>query len=182
MFERNRVDNMTQGQQAALPVEITLDDGSLLRGRFLVSANRPVHEILNGPTLFLEFQPYGGESSLIAKSTIRAIKLVNAPNAHQLKSGARPGEAFDPHQILGVTPDATADEIRRAYHELAKIYHPDRYATAMLPDEVREYLAATVRRINLAFQALDRSRIEASHRATARSEAVYTSPAGRAAL
>lgn len=180
MFERNRVDTMTQSQQVALPVEVTLDDGTLLKGRFLISANRPVHEVLNGPTLFLEFQPYGGEASLIAKATIRAIKLVNAPNAQQLKSGARIADTFDPHQILGVAADASPDEIRRAYHELAKVYHPDRYATAVLPDEVRDYLAATVRRINLAFQALDRSRVETSQKARARSEAVYTSPAARA--
>ena len=179
MFERNRVDNMAQAQQVGVPAEVSLDDGSVLKGRFLVSASRPVYEVLNGPAPFLEFQEYGGEASLIAKTTIRAIKLVNAPNAQQLRTGTR-GEAFDPHQILGVTADATEDEVRKAYHELAKVYHPDRYATAILPAEVRDYLAVTVRRINLAFQALDRARIAASQRPAARSAPVYTSPADRA--
>lgn len=181
MFERNRVDNMAQAQQAGVPAEVSLDDGTVLKGRFLVSAHRPVYEVLNDPAPFIEFQTYGGEASLIAKATIRAIKLLNAPNAHQLRAGGR-GEAFDPHQILGITTEATQDEVRRAYHELAKVYHPDRYATAVLPAEVRDYLAATVRRINLAFQALDRTRIEASHKAMARNEAVYTSPAARAGI
>lgn len=31
----------------------------------------------------------------------------------------------DPYKVLGVSPDATDDEIKRAYRRLAKKYHPD---------------------------------------------------------
>ncbi len=30
-----------------------------------------------------------------------------------------------PHSILGVSPSATWSEIKRAYHALARIHHPD---------------------------------------------------------
>ena len=33
----------------------------------------------------------------------------------------------DPYDILGVSPYATDDEVKRAYRELAKKYHPDRH-------------------------------------------------------
>lgn len=31
----------------------------------------------------------------------------------------------DPHKVLGVSPDASQDEIKRAYRQMAKKYHPD---------------------------------------------------------
>lgn len=34
--------------------------------------------------------------------------------------------ALDPHELLGVSRDAAADAVRRAYWEKARLYHPDR--------------------------------------------------------
>lgn len=34
----------------------------------------------------------------------------------------------DPYKVLGVSPDADEDEIKKAYRALARKYHPDRYA------------------------------------------------------
>ena len=39
-----------------------------------------------------------------------------------------PRGAWDPWAVLGVTHDATRDEIVRAYREQLKRYHPDRVA------------------------------------------------------
>lgn len=33
---------------------------------------------------------------------------------------------MDPHAVLGLPPDASPDEVHRAYRELAKRFHPDR--------------------------------------------------------
>ena len=32
---------------------------------------------------------------------------------------------MDPYKILGVSPDATDEEVKKAYKQLSKKYHPD---------------------------------------------------------
>ena len=40
---------------------------------------------------------------------------------------------MNPYDVLGVTPSATDDEIKKAYRSLSKKYHPDSHAGK--PDE-----------------------------------------------
>lgn len=176
MFERTRVDNMVQSQQVAVPAELTLDDQTVLKGDLMMPAARPVHEVLNGSNVFLDFRVFGGEQQLLAKSAIRSIRLIQVPSANQMRAAAaRSGETFDPHTVLGVRVDASHEEVRKAYVEMAKIYHPDRYATAQLPNEVREYLAAMSRRVNLAFQALEKAHRVVVKQSAPVAEPIYTS-------
>ncbi len=40
----------------------------------------------------------------------------------------------DPYQVLGISPNATDDEVKKAYKELSRKYHPDSYANNPLAD------------------------------------------------
>src|SRR5690606_1526028 len=61
---------------------------------------------------------------------------------------------------LGLRPDATVDEIRAAYTELAKRAHPDRFAAAS--EVVRDLAEEAFREITRAYHTLaDAGRLEA---------------------
>jgi hypothetical protein len=168
MFERNRVDNIGE----AVPVEIALADGATAKGKLLVPMGKTVADALNGPGALIEFEPYGGDRMFLAKPQLASVRPVGVPRGVNLQARLADADVFDPHRILGIAVGAGREELRAAYFTLAKAYHPDRYATVELPQEVRDYLAAMARRINAAHAALE---VPEKKRA-ARAEAVFTSP------
>jgi DnaJ domain len=170
MFDRSR-----SGSDGPLCVEITLDDGRRLTGKLLVPPGRSLTEALNGAATFMEFESFSGERTFIAKLALRVVKPMQETPAPILGAGLHGGNGFNPFSILGVSAEAGRDEVRQAYLRLAKTYHPDRYAAADLPAEVREYLAAMARRINAAWDAAEVAR----QKPAARPEPAFTSTSGK---
>ena len=44
----------------------------------------------------------------------------------------------DPYKVLGISPDATDEQVKSAYRDLAKKYHPDNYVNNPLSDLAQE--------------------------------------------
>ena len=44
----------------------------------------------------------------------------------------------DPYKVLGISPNATDDEVKKAYRELARKYHPDNYRDSDLAEMAGE--------------------------------------------
>jgi hypothetical protein len=154
-----------------LCVEITLESGQTLKGRFPAPPGRSLTEFLNSGVAFVEFEAVGGQRTFLAKSSLREVTPTNVAAIPALPAGVNDLNGFDPCAVLGVAADASKADVRRAYLQLVKTYHPDRFAAVELPGEVREYLAAMSRRINAAHDTL-----EAVHRAPARQQPIFTTP------
>jgi len=60
----------------------------------------------------------------------------------------------DPYIVLGVKPDASDEEIKRAYRELARKYHPDNYQNNPLADLAEEKM----KEINEAYEEIQNQR------------------------
>ena len=54
----------------------------------------------------------------------------------------------DPYQVLGVPSTATDEEVKKAYRNLAKKYHPDNYHDDPLADLAQEKM----KEINEAYE------------------------------
>ncbi len=60
----------------------------------------------------------------------------------------------DPYKVLGVSPSATDEQIKEAYRNLAKKYHPDQYTDSPLKDLADEKM----KEINEAYDAITAQR------------------------
>lgn len=60
----------------------------------------------------------------------------------------------DPYSVLGVSPSASDDEIKKAYRDLARKYHPDNYQDNPLADLAQEKMKA----INEAYDTITKAR------------------------
>lgn len=64
----------------------------------------------------------------------------------------------DPYKVLGVSHNASADEIKKAYRDLARKYHPDNYHDNPLADLAQEKM----KEINEAYDTITKEREQGS--------------------
>jgi DnaJ-domain-containing protein 1 len=64
------------------------------------------------------------------------------------------GPQKDPHDVLGVRRGASMDEVKKAYRDQLKKFHPDKIESLKLDPEYREMFEEKTREIQKAYEAL----------------------------
>ena len=65
----------------------------------------------------------------------------------------------DPYKVLGVSPTASDDEIKKAYRDLARKYHPDKYSGSDLAELAEEKM----KEVNAAYEQIQQMRSNKSN-------------------
>lgn len=60
----------------------------------------------------------------------------------------------DPFLILGLSPGAAPDAVRKRYRELVREHHPDRHIAAGVPEEMVELATQRLQKINEAYERI----------------------------
>ena len=78
------------------------------------------------------------------------------PSTGKSKFDERKGDTCmrDPYQVLGVSSTATDDEVKKAYRNLARKYHPDNYHDNPSADLAQERM----KEINEAYEEIQAQR------------------------
>jgi len=125
---------------------LKLNDGEPIEGYFFCMNNERVNDLLNDDRLFFPFQTIEGELLVVAKSSV--AMAMPKDNAIEAKVST------DPYEVLGVSPDATLEDVKQAYRQRMQEYHPDRFAQAELPEELTTLANDMASRITNAYQKL----------------------------
>jgi len=141
----------SQDQQKQVSVIIKMNDGTELSGQMSCGLSGSIDSALNNDSQFVQLVDENNETNFISKRSI--MKLAPKKSAQQtmpklMVDNAQTGNWSD---VLSVSISATPQEVKHAYHELAKAYHPDLFSIDM-PIEVKQYASTMLSRINIAYE------------------------------
>jgi DnaJ like chaperone protein len=123
-----------------------------------LSAMMPQEQRLQLIAFLCEIAKADGHIATEEREALRRICLhmnLDAGTAEQMM-GLGGFTLEDAYRVLGITPDATDDEVRRAYKRMALENHPDRVAS--LGDDIRRAAEKKFKEINEAKERIYRAR------------------------
>ncbi len=75
-------------------------------------------------------------------------------SGEKYKTSTKVDKLDEYYKTLGLSKDATKEDLKKQYALLTKNYHPDRYNNEQIPQQVKNELEDTYKKINLAYDNL----------------------------
>jgi DnaJ-domain-containing protein 1 len=132
-----------------IEVSVRMLDGATLRGSFIAGATARLEGVLGSESQFIEFISKEGQRKFLSKQQIAYIEPVEPLKMPLL--APKDARYTDCYAILGIERGCSFEQAKTAFHDMAKTYHPDKYAGVSLPAEVSRYLTEMFRQVNSAF-------------------------------
>ena len=126
-----------------ITVEVELEGGNRLTGYMFLKPQGRLTDMMNDERIFLPFETTDGKFFVLKKSACLSV----APVAEADDSY----EGNNPFQILGVSDNATIEEIKQRYHALCAENHPDRLNSMGLSQDLLDLATKNMTRINEAW-------------------------------
>ena len=89
----------------------------------------------------------------------QTIRYLNIPHHLFEELQARLAPSADPaYSVLGLTPEATDAEIKKAYREKVMEFHPDKIVSKGLPEEFLTFAEEKFKEVNEAYETIKKAR------------------------
>lgn len=134
-----------------LEVTVVLADGSTVSGAINAGLSAGLLAAINKEVPFIELTEASGTKRCIGLAHIMSVeeaKPFRQPKALQ----ATTANAQNAFAMMRLSPECTAEDAQRRYHEMVKQYHPDKYQSVDLPPEISDYLSQTFHQLSTAYK------------------------------
>lgn len=91
------------------------------------------------------------------RESLRA-RYLGASSGQKSRASYVPAGNSKPYEVLNISPEASDEDVRRAYRSLSREFHPDMIASKGLPQEFSKFAEAKFLEIQEAYEEIKRRR------------------------
>lgn len=118
-----------------------------------------LEDILDGLFVVAEADGHVHERELAFLEKVAEIFHLSPQVFAQIEARHVVPDARNPYVVLGVSPGASHEDVRRAYRRLVGEHHPDRLIARGVPAECVRLANDRMARLNAAYESIERERV-----------------------